>query len=387
LRQGGAFEKALRRGKQLHLVEGATVRSRLLEGELDSIRRAYARGRLHDDGKVRTPERRFAHALLPEFRSRDSVDPVLPFCLATAAGFEKVAGSWKEDAWGRYSGDHEAYEAIFADLLPLEFRTARKALTDEQAYTSGSNPTAAGDWPVYRQHLYVRRKRPLQGVSTGLPSLDAALRGPRGLTLLSGVTGVGKTTLALAMAAAALRKHADLAVLYVSLEMSRTVLFDRLISLESGVPYCGLLAETYADADCQRLQAAEERLYREVLPRLRIVGPRSLPGPEGQILEPLLRHRSDLLLHARAGRALVVIDRFQDLIPPTDDADDVKADRRLMSLLAAAQHQTCTAAHPEGDPFVVISKVRKDAGPTGLESDDLLGSGDLGSTAGTVLFL
>jgi hypothetical protein len=386
LRPGGAFDKALQSGKQLPDATSAPVLSGYLEWQLRDIRIAYAQGRFAD-GKERTPAERFARALFPDILDWHRADPVLPFCLAVCEGFQECAGRWKADALTKYAAEPEVYEAIFRELIPLEFKEKLKSLQARWAYTTGSNPTAAEDWPVFLERLLAQRRRPLPGLSTGLQGLDDALGGLQGLTLLSGVAGVGKTSLALALALGALRQHPGIAVLLYSLEMSRTTILKRILCNYAGVDYRALVAAERSKADAERLEQAAEQLVKGVLPRLRIVGPEALPRPEGLTLKLLLDHRSDLLSQTKAGQALIVVDQFQHLDVPPDVLDDVKADRCRMSLLAAAQAQTRTTAHPEGDPFLVIARLCKDAGPTGLELADLLGSGDLGYIAGTVMFL
>ena len=77
----------------------------------------------------------------------------------------------------------------------------------------------------------------LSGLPTGLPKLDEKLGGLRGLTFVGADKGVGKTSLVLGMALAALKAREDLAVLIYSLDMSKTRIYERLFCCESGIDH------------------------------------------------------------------------------------------------------------------------------------------------------
>lgn len=167
---------------------------------------------------------------------------------------------------------------------PIQDQPAR------QRYLGGDNATVAEDWNYYLA-LADRRATSGQsclGFATGLPGLDTALGGLNGLTFIGGETGVGKTSLVLSMAIAALRSDPDLALLIYSLDLDRTKCNDRLLCAESGVEYRTLCRGPWSHEDLGQLRAANERLIAEILPRMRIIC-RQFPPPRGGFWESELR--------------------------------------------------------------------------------------------------
>ena len=116
-----------------------------------------------------------------------------------------------------------------------------------------------------------RRSLPLPGLRTGIASLDRALGGLRGLTLLGGRAGVGKSAFALYAGVEALRQDPDLAVLVVSLDMPRTVLYDRLRCSEAGLDFAAFSAPSPGAGPLAALAAADGRLRQQILKRLSVV--------------------------------------------------------------------------------------------------------------------
>jgi replicative DNA helicase len=97
----------------------------------------------------------------------------------------------------------------------------------------------------------------LRGISTGLPSLDKLTGGlqPGEVIVLGARTSVGKTTLALSIA-----EHAAIVearpVLFVSLEMTRTALAERLLCQAAEVKSHDLRAGTISEEERKRLIVA-----------------------------------------------------------------------------------------------------------------------------------
>lgn len=95
-------------------------------------------------------------------------------------------------------------------------------------------------WDVASEH-YDEMERRLKstggilGVPSGFRDIDALLRGyPKGeLTIIAARPGVGKTAFALCLAANMARLGAR--VLFFSIEMATARLFDRLVSIETGI--------------------------------------------------------------------------------------------------------------------------------------------------------
>ena len=100
---------------------------------------------------------------------------------------------------------------------------------------------AFGDlWDEHEALVDRDRGRELLGLKTGVPELDHRTKGLRGLMLLGGRPGAGKTALAAACAIGACKYHAanDAVVLFVSLEMDRNEIMSRVKSFVSDLPWC-----------------------------------------------------------------------------------------------------------------------------------------------------
>jgi replicative DNA helicase len=111
--------------------------------------------------------------------------------------------------------------------------------------------------------LDLRREGAMVGITTGFDDLDFMIRGlcPANLIIVAGRPSQGKTAFALEiMRRVAFRLHH---VLFVSLEMSRMELGDRLLSTESGIDgYQIYNPRELRDRDDGRLEGAADRLSR-----------------------------------------------------------------------------------------------------------------------------
>jgi replicative DNA helicase len=312
---------------------------------------------------------------------------VLRFSLGRRWRVEDEGGKLHSAALKQYQKQPDAYDQILGDLLPADFRQEGRAALAEARFEEGANRTAAEDWPVYRARLQGRRGRPLLGLSTGLPALDRALGGLRGLTFVGGGTGMGKTTLGLFLAAQALRARQDLGVLFYSLDMPKTVLYDRLLSQEAGVEYADLLGAAAEPGLEGRLDEAERRLLAEVLPRLRVA--EHLAVPEGKSLaQVMVDDLKELLESMPVEEVLVVVDYFQLLHVPDGITAALDADFYRVRSLQRVQAWSRTNTNPVGFPILAISEVRKgESGRCEVGVGDLMGSARLGYSAEAVLLL
>jgi hypothetical protein len=334
------------------------------------------------------PDKSFDVALSSNFDlDHYGADAVWRYCVAIREGLEQVSQYLVGRAWQEYLQRADAYDFILGDLVPPDFRKRARGHLAQLDYDRGANATAAADWAVYRQRLRDRRRQHLPGLSTGLPRLDAALGGLRGLTVLAGRAGDGKTALALAMAVAALHTHPDAAVLFYSLDMGKDVLFDRLLCHEAGVGY-DLLLRKYRPADVQpALDDAAKRLLEGVLPRLQFIERQRTLAEGGLTTGHLWEHRNQLLRATGADRALVVVDFFGKIDVGASDLGPLEQDHRRLGLLTDAL-ELSRRGSPPGDSYVLISEVRKErSGGDSLCLDDLLGSCRLGYSADAVLLL
>jgi hypothetical protein len=311
-------------------------------------------------------------------------DPVLRLALASHEQLTSAVGRLWVAAMEAYLKAPDAYDAVLGDLFPSQFRAAARAELAQRAYAGGANETAAADWAAYGARAEARRRQPLPGLSTGLAGLDAATGGLRGIMFLGAPPNAGKSALAEAAALAALGAHPELAVLFYSLDMGKTVVYDRLLCHETGLAYAALHGPAPSAKATGARERAEEQLLAGVLKRLRVVERPARPFTP----DMLLRDRWRLLKATGATRALVVIDYFQLIDVGARDGSPLEADHQRLSVLQEAQKVSRSPDRPDGDAYLVLSEVRKgESGRSGLAVADLLGSARLGYRADAVLLL
>ncbi len=377
LRAGGPLDLLLQGKAGTARPYGAGGLREKLRRSLEEIRRGYERA------KGAVVEGRLANALDATEDTRGP-DPVLRFAIARHEGLTAQARFLHRGALARYHDDPESYDDALGTFLPEDFRSEARRVAASHAYHSGANPTARDDWPVYHAGLGLRQTSSLRGLATGLAGLDAASGGLHGLTLLGGEAGTGKTTLALTVAVAALRRHPDLAALYLSLDMPKERLYDRLLCHEAALRHGDLVS----GAGRERLNGADARLRDEVLPRLRVIGRGAFSSANPLTAVAVGRLRDELMRAGKARRALVVVDYFHLMRPPAELGSPADADAWRLELLQSLQGCGYGADTPDGDAVLAISEVRKgEHGRPALSVSDLMGSARLGYAADAVWLL
>jgi hypothetical protein len=386
LRPGGFLDQRLEEAKGRARGDADTLHQEQAD-DLTKMRQAMASPKLYLTRYLDLPAEAVPGWLVRQQTEQYRTDAVLRFGLGRRWRVEDEGGKLRSAALKHYQMRPDAYDAVLGDLLPEDFRQEGRAAHAEARFEDGANRTAAEDWPVYRARLQRRRGRPLLGLATGLPALDRALGGLRGLTYLGGGTGMGKTTLGLFIAAHALRARQDLGVLFYSLDMPKTVLYDRLLSQEAGVGYADLLGGTPTQGLEERLDEAERRLQTEVLPRLRVA--EHLTLPEGKSLaQVMVDDLKELLESMPVAEVLVVVDYFQLLPVPDSITAALDADFYRVRSLQRVQACSRTNTNPVGFPILAISEVRKgESGRCEVGVGDLMGSARLGYSAEAVLLL
>lgn len=318
-----------------------------------------------------------------------SPEPVLRMVLAAHAGAEAVYQQWETPAWQAYLDQPSSYRQILGDLIPADFVSHAAAELARVAFRRGTNPTAADDWPVYLERRLARQGAESRAVTTGLPALDCMLGGGlRGLTFLGGLTGIGKTSLATFMVGAALRESADVAALYIQLDMNKEAIYGQIFS--------SLAASERTRQGTEPVPRAKGGLDAlrppEHLRRLRVLDRRNLPGDcvheewQDVMCEHLTEAIKGLQRLSGTQSVLLVVDNFQRVDVP-GVADDRERDVYRLDLLTRILSSTACELHPAGMPILALSKIPKGRGPTNLVPDDLHGDSDLPSRASTVVFL
>lgn len=130
----------------------------------------------------------------------------------------------------------KAYEM---DATPTEVvaELHRAIGEDEVIATIGAKvPTAKDDWPEVFRQLCQSQESEFLGLQTGFDKLDKATSGLRGLSVLGGLPGGGKSSFGLQVATEIARINA-VPVLFYALEMSKFDLYIKAISRLSGLDY------------------------------------------------------------------------------------------------------------------------------------------------------
>jgi replicative DNA helicase len=396
LRPGGVADQMLLRTKEPRAFSGpARSIKECVEGEVRSIRSRFLEAADSRHPQPATWQDR-AWDVLWSRNERTGEDAVFRYSLARRENLKRVSDELEERALKAYYEAPDGYDEVLGDFIPEDFRKAARENLAERAYVAGTNPTAAQDVGAYAARRRARRLSGRRGLATGLAALDGPLGGLRGVTFLGGGPGVGKTSLALALAVGALRADPKLAVLFYSLDMPKDVIYDRVYCRESGVDYTTIVTGEHTTEVGERLHAAYLTLSQHVLPRLRVVEAHNVRDDlrdESNGARPLTwvvfaEHTNRLQQATGAERLLVVVDYFQLLDVPADGSPQ-DIDFRRVELVQQAQAYTRTGRQPDGDPWLVISEVRKgEAGRASpLTLDDLMGSRRLGYGAEAVLLL
>ncbi len=266
-----------------------------------------------------------------------------------------------------------------------------KAVERKDESTLGSMETLIGDALAELEALY-ERGGAITGISTGFADLDKKLNGlqPASLTVLGARPSVGKTSLALEIAAAAAKEAAreleeseidprnparsHRPVLFFSLEMSHSEVTQRLICSEARVATDKLRTGRIEERDWSKISHAVGRLH-------------SLPlwiddSPSISLLEVRAKARR---LHAAAGGlSLVVVDYLQLLSgnPRRSENRQVEVSEFSRGLKVLARELSC--------PVLALSQLsrapetRQDKRPM---LADLRESGAIEQDADVVMFL
>ena len=274
---------------------------------------------------------------------------------------------FRNQAFVEYREHRIGYNQILGDFIPTTVRTHAADL----AYANNRNPTALEDWSVFLNHLEAVQQKPTLGLAMGLPALDQATAGLRGLTVLAGETTSGKSSLALQLAIGTLTENPTAAVLFYTLELTKDTYFTRLYSHFSGVPYRKVTQP--GPQERKRLQKATQRLQTEILPRLRIVDWGSRQHDTPLTLDVMRSDVEEMWNRPGIERILVVVDPLQrwEVLDPATMSDDgarnnpprplteLEAEDLRVRTLMRLQALTRRPDVPEGDPILAVSGVRK----------------------------
>lgn len=220
-----------------------------------------------------------------------------------------------------------------------------------------------------------RRLGASQGLSTGFRDVDQfASLNPGDLAIVAARPSIGKTAFAAAVAAHAAEAEAA-RVLFVSLEMSRQSLVERMLASRSGVPGGALKTPWTMGADDERaLHVAANAV--DALPFDFTLSPRATVAEIAAIARRMKR---------RGGLGLVVVDYLGLVEPRAGSRQSTRQDD-----VAGISRDLKAAALELGAPFVVLcqlnrqAETREDKRP---RLSDLRESGQIEQDADLVLLL
>jgi replicative DNA helicase len=216
------------------------------------------------------------------------------------------------------------------------------------------------------------------GVTTGLTQLDNLLGGlSEGLYLLAGPPGMGKTTLALQVAAAATR---DVPVVVMTFEHAPANLTLKLLCGRAGV---NLRDVQRGYADVAKLRHAAEA-WEPVAQRLAVVEGRS----QLTVAQVRAQARRAMRQH-HAERCLVVVDYLQLWAKVAEDLRGNFSVRERVDMLGGLLRELALGLR---SPVLALASQNRSAGNYGTGKgsaalDSLKESGDLEYAADVVLFL
>ena len=255
--------------------------------------------------------------------------------------------------------------------------TLRNNTAGRLQWASALLPQVLADAEARRQQRETTGNAVL-GVPTGVAQLDSLLGGfTEGLYLLAGPPGMGKTTLALQIAAAATR---DVPVVVVTFEHAPANLTLKLLSTRAGV---NLRDVQRGFADLAKLRMAAED-WQPVAERLAVVEGSSqltVAHVRAQVRRALRQHQAE--------RCLVIVDYLQLWAKVAEDLRGNFSVRERVEMLGGLLRELALGLH---SPVLALASQNRSAGNYGTGKgsaalDSLKESGDLEYAADVVLFL
>jgi replicative DNA helicase len=268
-----------------------------------------------------------------------------------------------------------------ATLLEEEALRVQAALRDTTAgrlqWASALLPQVLADAEARRLQREATGRAVL-GVPTGLAQLDSLLGGLNdGLHLLAGPPGMGKTTLALQIAAAATR---DVPVVVVTFEHAPENLTLKLLCARAGVNPRDV-QRGYADLGKLRAVAAA---WEPVAQRLAVV-----EGSSQLTVAQVRAQARRAMRQHQAARCLVVVDYLQLWAKVAEDLRGNFSVRERVDMLGGLLRELALRLR---SPVLALASQNRSAGNYGngkgtAALDSLKESGDLEYAADVVLFL
>lgn len=196
-----------------------------------------------------------------------------------------------------------------------------------------------------------------------LHALDTMTLGLRGLMLLAAAPNCGKTALGIQMGLDIVEHNSDAAFLFVSLEMDRHTIYERILSRLSGLDWRTLvLGERnggivssfgYTRAQESAIKHATQKMA-ELGSRIRVLDERNFPSPS---VEKIVAQVELLKAETGCSRVFVMVDYLQVFPVPSEASKAIKTDLDTDQWRIGQMKTLCAAI--DRDPVLVISEARK----------------------------
>ncbi len=233
----------------------------------------------------------------------------------------------------------------------------------------------------FKKWRTARLGKPLGGLATGDQRWDKALDGLKGINILAGNEGCGKTSHALQIMRGVLAHQDDTVAVVVSADMQQEVLIARLVCALGNIPWSvftkgsgpsGKKKHPFnTKSEHERILAAEAALEELGKDRLVVVGSE---GGESVTASALSRMAEQAKCKSGKPRCLLVVDYLQLLSAP--GLEGLDADRFRVDELK----RVVSAGRKSGDDFaavIAISEMRKrlaGAKQSAQDGSDIMGS-------------
>ncbi len=214
-----------------------------------------------------------------------------------------------------------------------------------------------------------------------LPKLDELLSGLRKFILLAAAPNIGKTALTIQIAIDLIRNNSNTCALFVSLEMTRDEVMDRLLCHLAQIPFKTLYFGSQKENDgkgwftVDELRSLEEarKILKNIGSRFLIIDPECCPEIDANII---LQHVIDLKTNTSCEHIVVVIDYLQVFPIPDKILKQAKSENELDRYRADQMINIKRAL--KSDPLIVITEARKGDDWIVRSIADILGSSRLG---------
>ena len=231
-----------------------------------------------------------------------------------------------------------------------------------------SIPTLDQEFPSHEEALRSQGSGELMGLAQkGMPRLDRATLGLRGLMLLAAAPNVGKTALSVQVGLDLVRNNPDACFLFLSLEMPRRLIVSRMLCNLARIDWSGLGRglEAASEPDLPgpagelgQKVARASRTLREAGRRIMILDHGNCPVPT---VETVVEQMRILKQKTGAERGLILIDYLQVFPIPSDQEQDLQihseeeANRWRVGAMKDIRDLS-------GDPVMVISEMHAGSG-------------------------